>query len=113
MAEIVLTARVELDVGRHHRAVFLQEANEAAIVIDMPVADDHRLDLRRIDLEQIHIVENCRGVAEVEQDRAVLCAALRFQIQREAPFIVQHVARARAASGSRSFVRHAIDSAAA
>ncbi len=72
MAEIVLAAGVELHVGRKHAAVFVEEADKAAVVVDMAVADDHRLDLGRIDLEQAHVVDDRRrGIAEVEQDRAV------------------------------------------
>ena len=100
MAEIVLAAGIELHVGRKHAAIFVEKADQAAVVVDVPVADDQRLDLARVDLQQAHIVDDRRrGVAEVQQDRALLLLALRFEVERETPFIVQDVARVGAAPG--------------
>ena len=50
MAEIVLAAGIELQVGRQHAAILAQEADQAAVMIDMAVADDQRLDLAGVDL---------------------------------------------------------------
>ena len=100
MAEIVLAACVELYVGRKHAAIFVEEADQAAVVVDVPVADDQRLDLARIDLQQAHVVDDRRRrVAEVQQDRALVLVALRFEVERQTPFVVQHVARIGAAPG--------------
>ena len=78
------------------------------------MADDHCLDLARVDLQQAHIVDDRRrGVAEVQQDRALLLVTLRFEVERETPFIVQHVARVTTAPRPGSLVNHAVDGAAA
>ena len=87
---------------------------QAAEMIVVPVADDQRLDLRRIDADQLHVVEQRFGrIAEVEHDRALLRGALRFQKQRQAPLVVEHVLDVGAASRPRAFVDDAIDRAAA
>ena len=83
-------------------------------MVDVPMADDHCLDLARVDLQQAHIVDDRRrGIAEVQQDRALLLVALRFEVERETPFIVQHVARVTTAPRPGSLVNHAVDGAAA
>ena len=112
VAEIVLAARIELDIGRKDVAVFLQEADEATVVVDVAVADDQRLDLGRVHLKESHIVDDGRrGVAEVEQDRALLLLTLQFQEERQAPLIVQDVACVRAAAWPWSLVNDTIDRA--
>ena len=114
VAEIVLAAGIEPHVGRKHTAVSVEKADQAAIVVDVPMADDQRLDLARVDLQQAHIVDDRRrGIAEVQQDRALLLVALRFEVERETPFIVQHIARVGAAARPGRLVNHAVDGAAA
>ena len=86
MAEVVLAARVELHVGGKHAAVLVEEADEPAVVVDVAMADDQRLDLCRIDLEQPHVVDDRRrGVAEVEQDRAALVARAAIRDRARGP----------------------------
>src|SRR5262245_21160565 len=48
MAEIVFTAGIQLEVGRKYAPVLAQEADQAAVMVDVAVADDQRLDLGRI-----------------------------------------------------------------
>ena len=58
---------VELQFGRQRRAILVEEAQQAAEVIEMSVADDQRLDLLRIDPDHLHIVEQRFGrVAEID-----------------------------------------------
>ena len=76
---------------------------QAAVVVNVAVADDQRLDLARIDLQELDVVDQRRGrVAEVEHDGALLLLALRFQEQRQAPLIVQDVAGIGAAARPRA-----------
>ena len=83
-------------------------------MIDMAVADDQRVQLGRIDLEQADIVDDRgRRVAEIQQDIASLLFALRFQKQRQTPLIVQDVARVGAAAAARTFVNDAVHGTAA
>src|SRR5215204_1826035 len=75
MAEIVLAAGVELDVGRERRAVFLEEADEPAKMVVMAVANDERVELARVNAGDVDVVEERLGaVAEVEHHGALLCA---------------------------------------
>ena len=61
----------------------------------------------------ILLISAGRGVAEVEQDRALLLLALRFQEQRQAPLVVQDVAGIGAATRPRALMNDAVDRAAA
>jgi len=77
LAEIVLTAGVEFDVGRQHVAIFLQKADQAAVMVEVTVANDHSVDLRGIGAGQLDVVEQrFRRIAEVEHDRALFIPAL-------------------------------------
>ena len=77
LAEIVLAAGIELHIGGQHAAVFLQEADEAAVMIEVAMAHDHCIDLAGIGAGQFDIVEQSfRRIAEVEHDSALLIAAL-------------------------------------
>ena len=110
MAEIVLAAGIELDVGRQHVAILPEEADQAAVMVDMTVADDQRLHLARVDPQQPDVVDQRRGrVAEVEHDRALLLVALRFQEERQSPLVVQNVAGVGAAAGTRAVVNDPIE----
>ena len=44
MAEIVLASRVELDVGGQRVAILVEESDQAAVMVEMAVADDERVD---------------------------------------------------------------------
>ena len=79
-AEVVLAAGVEREVGRQDARYLSRKPMQAAEVVVMPVADDQRIDLVRIGADDLHVVEQrFRRVAEVEQDGALLGAALRFE----------------------------------
>ena len=93
VAEIVLAAGIELDVGRQLVAEFVEEAEQAAEMIVMAVADDQRVEFRRIDADQFHVVQQHFGrIAVVQHQRALASRGLQFQPQRQAPFIMQRLA---------------------
>ena len=93
-AEKVLAADVERKIGGQLVSVLLEEADQAAEVVKVTVARDERLRLRGIDLHDLHVVEErVRRVAEIEQDLARLPAHARFEREREAPFVMQRLAR--------------------
>ena len=50
-AEAIFAAVVETQVAAHSRPVLRHEANEAAKVVPVRVAEDQTVDLRRIDIE--------------------------------------------------------------
>src|ERR1700704_1753442 len=77
------------------------------------MADDQRLYLARVDVQEADIVDDRGGVAEVEQDRALLLCALRFEEKRKAPFVVEDIASVRAAPRAWALMNHAIHRAAA
>ena len=67
-------------------------------MIVMAVADDQRIEFRGIDADQLHVVDEDVGrVAVVQHQRALAARGLRFQPQRQAPFIVQGFAEIGAA----------------
>lgn len=112
MAEIVLAAGIELEVGRERSAVPGEEAVQPAIMVVMAMADDQGIDLGRVDLEDADIVEERIGaVAEIEQDGARIRALLGFEEERQTPLVVQHLAIIRAAAGPRRDMLHALDGA--
>ncbi len=77
---------------RQDVAIFRQETDQATVMIEMAMADDQRIGLGGIGFEDADIVEQCiRAVTEIEKDRALFGSALRFQIERQAPLIVQHL----------------------
>src|SRR5262249_54527272 len=91
-----------------------QEADQAAVMVDVAVADDQRLDIGRIGFEKSHVVdERRRGVAEVEQDCALLLSELRLQEHRQARLVVQDVATVGAAPRPRALMNNSVDRAAA
>jgi hypothetical protein len=94
-AEVVLAARVELDVRRKHSAVLVEESHQTAVMIEMAMADNQSVDLPRVDAHEAHVVEeHVGGVAEIEQQGAGLVAALGFKPQRQAPLGVNDVWKA-------------------
>ncbi len=83
-------------------------------MIDVAVADDQSVECARVDLEHTDIVDDRRGgVTEIEKDGALLLLALRFQKQRQPPFVMEDVARISAAGRSRALMNDAVHSAAA
>ena len=93
MAEIVFTSCKQPQVGAHPGAVRLQKPHQAADVIVMAMADDQRIDLTDIYLQQIEVVRVDIGCkAEVEQVGLDLLAPSRLQMQGEAPLTLQRPA---------------------
>src|SRR5207247_290891 len=89
VAERVLSARVERQVGSHLSPVPLEQWNEASEVIEVAVTDDQGVDRRRVDLQEIQVVEQRRGrEAEVQERLPRLAPALGFQMQRQAELVV-------------------------
>ena len=69
LTEIVLSAAIQCEVRRQQVASLFEEANQAAPVIVMTMAEDESVDLARIDSLQLHIGhQGFRRVAEIEQD---------------------------------------------
>ena len=92
-AEVVFATGVELDARLDRAAVFVEEADEAAEMIEVPVADHEGVDLFGVDAQQFDVVEQAlRRVAEVEHHGARFARPLRLQKQRKAPFIMQGAA---------------------
>ena len=93
MAEIVFTSCKQPQVGAHPGAVRLQEPHQAADMIVMAMADDQRIDLTDIYLQQIEVVRVDIGCkAEVEQVVLDLLPPSRLQMQGEAPLTLQRPA---------------------
>jgi hypothetical protein len=93
VAEIVLAAGVEGQLRRQHAAVPVEEVKQAAVVVEMPVTDDQRLDLGGVGADQLEVVQQRFGrVAKIEQHGVLLVRPLRFQQQRKAPLVVQGAA---------------------
>jgi hypothetical protein len=90
LAEIVLAAGVHGQIGRQVLAVLLEKTEQPAPMVEMTVAHDQRIDLGRIDLQELHVaVDGIGRPAEVEQEGLLLVAALRLDIKREPPLAVQ------------------------
>ena len=93
-AKAVLAADVERQLLLERRPMRLEEAEHAAEMVVMAVAEHHGVEGRRIDLEDRQVVEqDFRRVAEIDQHIALLGAARRLHVHREAPFAVEHRAR--------------------
>src|ERR1700722_3831073 len=68
----------------------LEEAGQAAPMVEMAMAQDQRIDRRQINAQKLDIVvEHIGSVGEVEQVALALAALLRSEVQREAPFAEQ------------------------
>ena len=99
-AEAVLAADIERQLALEPALVGLEEADHAAEMVVMAVAQHHGVEQRRIDLEDRHVVEQrFRRIAEVDEQMAGLVAALGLRIHGEAPFAVEHRARRRVGMG--------------
>src|SRR6185437_11527290 len=90
LAEIVLAAGVHGHVGVHVLAMPIEEAEQAAPMVEVAMAHDQRVDLLRIDLQQVHVaVDRLGRPTEVQEERALLLATMRLEIKRQSPFAVQ------------------------
>src|SRR3954451_527447 len=71
VAEVVLAADVEREIGGQPAAVRLEKIDQTAEVVEVPVTEDQRLCFRRIDADHFHVAEVSLGrVAVVEQQIA-------------------------------------------
>src|SRR5687768_2012279 len=62
-------------------------------MVEMAVRERHRVELRRIDLQELHVVEERRRLeTEIEQHVACLAPGLGLEPERQAPFAVQRAA---------------------
>jgi hypothetical protein len=96
VAEIILAAGIELEVRRQLVAVLVEKAHQAAPMIEMAVADDERAHLAGIGFDELDVVEQRLGaVAIIEHDGPLLVVALRLQVKRQSPLIVQGPAEIR------------------
>ena len=90
MAECILATDIKAKVVLHAVTVLRQNPEHAAKMVEMPVAEDERVDRRDIDAEQFKVVvEHVGRVAEVEQDAPGVRALGRGQVQRQAPLALQ------------------------
>src|SRR3954447_20823103 len=72
----------------------LQETDETAKVVLVPVAKHKCVDGRGVNTKQIRVVEKCfRRETEINQDIARLVAASRLDLHRKAEFADQRSAR--------------------
>ncbi len=93
-AERVLAADVERHFAFQLALGGVEEADHAAEMIVMTVAQHQRVEGRRIDLEDRQIVEqNFRRVAEVDQHVALLSPGEGLRVHGETPFAVENGAR--------------------
>src|SRR5262245_30773169 len=76
MAKVVLAACIELQVSRKYVAILIQKADQSAVVIDMAMTEDQGLNVARVHPQETNIVDDRRGIAEVEKHRAVLLLPL-------------------------------------
>ena len=68
MAERILAAHIKPQILPHGGSVCLQEADQSAKVIKVPVAEDQRIQIGSIDLQQLQIVrQNIRGESKIQQ----------------------------------------------
>jgi len=87
-----------LQVGGKHAAEFVQKANQATVVIKMAVADDQRLDPLGIGTHELHVVDQgVRRISEVDHHRALRVPGARFDVQRQAPLVMQRATIIRSA----------------
>src|ERR1035437_3155346 len=80
MTEVVFTSGVELHIRRQRAAVLVQKSDQSAVMVEMAMAHDQRVDFLRIDADDIEIVEQClRRVAVIEHECAILTGLLRLR----------------------------------
>ena len=80
VAEIVLAAGVKLKIRGQHAAIFVEKRDQAAVMIEMAVADDQGVNLFRVYAQQLDIVqERVRRVSVIEHQRARFAGFHRLQ----------------------------------
>lgn len=90
MAEIVFPAEVQAQISAHPRALSLQESHQASDMVVVAVADNERIHLGDIDLENFEVVRvNAGREAEVEQEATAFLALAGLDMQRQPPLAFQ------------------------
>src|SRR5262249_39534330 len=90
VAEVVLAASIELYVGGQRVAIFVEERDEPAVVIEVAVADDKRIDLPWVGPEIIEIGKKRRWrIGVIEHYRVCLAFPHRLEQKRQAKFRMQ------------------------
>jgi hypothetical protein len=90
VAEGVLPAHVQRKILPHLCPVPLEKRNEAAKVVEVPVADDQRVKGGAVDLEDIEVVkQGSWREPEVEEEVPLLASPLGLQVKREAVLVVE------------------------
>src|SRR5215208_2580304 len=90
LAKGQVAAGVELNAVAHPTAVALDEADHAAVVVAVGMAEDQAVELIRLDPQEIEVaVHDLRREAEIEQISMLFSAFRGFEVQRQAPFAGQ------------------------
>ena len=93
MAENVFTASLEPQILAHFCSARFEKPDQAAVMVEMPVAEDQRIDPRRVDLHDLEVVGvDLWGKAKVEQIAPLLAAARCFDVQCQAPLALERLA---------------------
>ena len=93
MAEIVLPAGVQAQVLAHSGSLCFQEPHQTTDMIVMTMADDQRVHLCDVDLQNLEVVHiDVRREAEVEQVAACFRALAGLDVQSQPPFAFQRLA---------------------
>ena len=93
-AEALFTANENRQLRFQRWFMLQQEAGKAPEVVVMAVADDERVECRRIDVQKGEIVDQGLGrEAEVNENMSCLGAALAFHVHRQAKLADERVTR--------------------
>jgi hypothetical protein len=100
-AEDVLAAGIKAQIVAHLRAARFEETDQSAIMVEVSMAEDQRIDSGRVDFHDLEVVGiDLGGEAEIQQIAPRFPAPLRFDVQRETPFAVERLALRRTRSGA-------------
>jgi len=93
VAKIVLAAGVEAQILAHLRPSRFEEPDQPAVMVEVTVAENQRIDLGRVDVHHPEIVGiDVRGKAEIQQIAPLFAASCRFDVQRETPLAGERLA---------------------
>ena len=93
-AEAILAADIKRHLGLKRAPGGVEKADHAAEMIVMAMAEHQRVEGRRVDVEDAHIVEqHLRRIAEIDHDVALDTAGKGLRMHRQAPFAVENAAR--------------------
>src|SRR5262249_19100974 len=83
------STHVKRKLAAHLASVLLEKGDEPAEVIEVPMTHDEGIDGRRIDLQELKVVEQRgRREAEIKERLTRLTPAQRFQVKGQAEFVV-------------------------